>query len=294
LRQVRLRFPPTANIKKILESAKESPLVCTTILARDKASFLETARKAAQLGCDIAELRIDHLKSPSVSLIGKIIDESLLPLIVTNRSARHGGLFAEDREFSRLSLIESSLNFYPAFVDIEYDLPNAKRKELIKKAGKKGVGVICSHHDFSSTPSIAEILDLAARISVTGVAISKLVFVPRDGDEVLRILKAANLLSSSKQMFAVFGMGSVGQMSRAATLLFGSCLIYCSLGRTDNKLGQISLENARSYIASLNTYGWQKIRDRRERLLPILEKELRQNKTVDFRFDPMAALRECD
>ncbi len=224
----RRRFSQTATKDIILDSAKKSPLVCTTILAKSKTEFLRTAMKAARL-CEIAELRIDHLKEPNDSLIKEIIAESPLPLIVTNRSQRDGGLFPKSKESLRISLIESTLELSPAFVDIELELPDENRSKLIQLAEKNNVGVICSHHDFVSTPSSSQILELAKQISETGADMTKLVLMPSNASESLRILEAANIMGKGKNLFAAFGMGESGQITRLASLLFGSCLVYCSL-----------------------------------------------------------------
>ena len=215
------RFSSTASKEIILESAKKSPLICTTILAKNKQEFLRTATKAARL-CDIAELRIDYLKEPTAPLIKEIIAESPLPLIVTNRSQRDGGLFPKSKESLRISLIKSSLEFSPAIVDIELELPNAVRSELIQLAKKNNVGVICSYHDFASTPSIPSVLELAKQISRTEADITKLVFMPSNYNDASRILKAANVMAKGRNLFTVFGMGEKGQITRLATLLFGS------------------------------------------------------------------------
>jgi 3-dehydroquinate dehydratase I len=285
----RRRFSSAATKEIILESAKKRPLVCATILAKNKRAFLRTAMNAARL-CDIAELRIDYLKEPTASLIKKIIAESPLPLIVTNRSLRDGGLFPKSKESLRISLIKSSLEFSPAMVDIELELPGDVRSELIQLAKKNNVGVICSHHDFASTPSIPRVLKLSKQISRTGADITKLVFMPSNHDDASRILKAANVMAKRRNLFTVFGMGDYGQITRLATLLFGSCLVYCTLGRADKKLGQIGVDNARKFINSLESYGHLEKREERARLLKVLGRELRNGEKSDDDFDPIAVL----
>jgi len=171
-------------------------------------------------------------------------------------------------------------------VDIELELPDKNRWKLIRLAKKKKVGVICSHHDFDSTPSVRQILEMAERISGSGADIAKLVFMPSSNRETSRILDAANVLGDGNKMFTVFGMGVKGQITRLASLIFGSCLIYCSLGRSDKKLGQIGVGYAKKYIDSLQFYGWPKIREDRTQLLSILQRELRSAEMIplDMRF----------
>ncbi|MHB2037147.1 MAG: type I 3-dehydroquinate dehydratase [Nitrososphaerales archaeon] len=285
LRSVRRRFSPTATSRTIIESARRFPLVCTTVLAKNKAEFLKTTSKAASLGCDIAELRIDHLNQPDALLIKEIINSSPLPLIITNRSERDGGMFPVSKESLRLSLLEASLDVFPAFVDIELELPKQNRSALIKLARKRNVGVICSHHDFDSTPSTRQILKLAEKIQDTGADIAKLVFMPHHNSDSARILEASKVLGDEKRLFTVFGMGINGQMTRLANLIVGGCLIYCSLGKTDKNLGQISVGFARRYLDPLQARGWSKIRRARANLLSNFQQELKTNKKVSNSLD---------
>jgi 3-dehydroquinate dehydratase I len=285
----RHRFSSTATKETILNYAKKSPLVCTTILAKSKKEFLKTAISAARL-CDIAELRVDYLKEPNTQLIDEIISESPLPLIVTNRSYRDGGLFSKSEESLRVSLIEASLDCSPAFVDIELGLPDEERSKLIRQARRNNVGVICSYHDFVSTPSVTRIVSLGKQISETGADITKLAFMSSDSKDASRILEAANMMSKEENLFALFGMGESGRITRLAGLLFGSCLVYCSLGRADKKLGQIGVGYTKEYVGSLKSYGWPRIKEDRARFFWVLQRELRSGKHVDHRFDPIAAL----
>ena len=91
------------NFRDLVKSARLRPFVCATIFARDKSAFLTAAKKASSIGCELAELRIDHLdERESLAQIHEIIKESPLPLIVTCRSQRDGGAFSLSREERRL------------------------------------------------------------------------------------------------------------------------------------------------------------------------------------------------
>ena len=91
-------------------------------------------------------------------------------------------------------------------------------------------------------------------------------------------------MGKGKNLFTVFGMGENGRITRLATLLFGSCLVYCSLGRADKKLGQIGVVDTRKFIASLESYGQSKIRESRARLLRVLQREPRKGENLDNEF----------
>ena len=290
LRSVRGRFSPTANSRTIIESAKKSPLLCATVLAKNKAEFMKTANRAASLGCDIAELRIDHLNQPNALSIKEIINSSPVPLIITNRSEHEGGMFPVSKESLRLSLLEASLDMFPAFVDIELELPKRNRSALIELARKRNVGVICSHHDFGSTPSTRQILKLAEEIEDTGADIAKLVFMPHHNSDSARILEASKILGDEKRLFTVFGMGANGQVTRLANLIVGGRLIYCSQGRTDKKLGQISIGFARRFLDAFDARGWSKSGQARAMLLSNFQRALKTNKKISNNFDLILTL----
>lgn len=244
----RRRLSSDASKDEILELAENRPLVCATIFAKDKEEFQKNAIKSAKLGCDLVELRIDHLRLKEPGSIEEIIRNSPLPLIVTNRSDRDGGLFPSSKEKIRRSIIQSSIESKPTFVDIEYNISAIQRSNLIQKAWKNGVGVICSHHDFKSTPPLPDILNLFRGISQTGADITKLAFMPKNRTEASRILEATEDSSLHKKKFTIFGMGRFGESTRLSTLLLGSCMVYCSVSGTANRLRQTSVQTARRFV----------------------------------------------
>ncbi|MDG6907291.1 MAG: type I 3-dehydroquinate dehydratase [Nitrososphaerota archaeon] len=254
MNSARRRFSPDATKDDVLEYARETPLVCATIFAKNKTEFLRKAARGASLGCDLVELRIDHLTKKEPSVVGDIIQNSLLPLIVTIRSERDGGLFPKFEESARLSLLNSSLENTPTLIDIEFDLRKKERSKLLNDARKQGVGVICSHHDFNSTPPSASILSRGRAISEFGADIAKQAYMVRNQNDASRIIEGAEAQNLDKKMFTTFGMGHRGRLTRLQTLFSGSCLIYCSIDDSENRLGQIGVKFARKYIDSLKSY----------------------------------------
>ena len=59
------------------------------------------------MGSDIAEFRIDYFNNISSEILNNVINESELPLIVTNRNREDGGMFSGGEDI-RLEVLETS------------------------------------------------------------------------------------------------------------------------------------------------------------------------------------------
>ena len=100
---------------------------------------LETSRKAAEMGADILEIRLDLLGIRDLEIasetIRKIKSETRLPLILTNRSSMEGGKW-QGKEAERTELLKNllSLRDGPDAVDIELSAGRKARDRVIKAA----------------------------------------------------------------------------------------------------------------------------------------------------------------
>lgn len=224
-----------------------------------------------QLGCDVVELRIDHLNENAKSKMLEIVASSPIALIATVRSERDGGAFPSAKEAQRLRLIAEVVESSPAFVDLELDIAPPTRSRLARKARNKHVGVILSHHDFGSTPSSNEMFRIVKSMLRAKPDLAKLAFTPKNPDDVSKILDLAHRLFPSEICYTVFGMGRLGTVTRLGSLLLGGSLIYSSLGRTNPKLGQLDVNNVISYLHNVEYLGWRKVRAMRSRILQALK-----------------------
>ena len=121
----------------------------------------ETSKKAAEMGADVLEIRLDLLGirnlETAAEIIRKVKSETELPVIITNRSRNEGGKW-EGEEAERIGLIKDllSLKNGPDAVDIELSADRDERDNAVKAAKTHGKTVIISAHDFSKTPSSQE------------------------------------------------------------------------------------------------------------------------------------------
>jgi 3-dehydroquinate dehydratase-1 len=252
---------PDHSYKGIVRLMKGRPIICTTITASKAGEFVNMTAAAAKLGTDMAELRIDYLKNHDPKDIKKIITKSQLPLIATLRSKDEGGIFPSGNEKKRISLLYEIIECGPAFIDIEFSINEKQRTELIAIAHDKGVGVICSYHDFKNTPPSKEIINIFKKVSKTGTDVVKLVFTPHTAKDVNNILDSVRLARSDIPS-TIFGMGKAGQPTRILSPVLGSCLTYCAVKvNPASNLAQISVKNTRSIFDSLSKKkSWAAIR----------------------------------
>ena len=144
---------------------------------------LETSKKAAEMGADILEIRLDLLGIRDLEIaaetIRKIKSETGLPVIITNRSSTEGGKW-EGKEAERIGLLTNllSLKDGPDAVDIELSAEREERDRVVKAAKTYGKTVIVSSHDFLKTPSFQEMKTTLEEAFLAGADIAKLAVMP--------------------------------------------------------------------------------------------------------------------
>ena len=199
-------------------------------------SSAETLRTCAatpptEADCDLIEIRLDMIQLPREELRDAAAALKR-PLLFTARHPAEAGQGDLDAA-KRLELLEAHLD-QAALIDIE--LRSAlDMQALIRKAQGRGVHVLGSFHDFSSTPS-AEILngaiEMGIQFRVNAVKLATTLRTPADLANLL------NLLAAPKRVpLSVMGMGALGRASRIALAQSGSLLNYGFLG-TANAPGQ--------------------------------------------------------
>ncbi|MDK2853143.1 MAG: 3-dehydroquinate dehydratase [Thermococcaceae archaeon] len=199
-----------------------------------KAESIDEAIRLIETGtADLYELRVDALKSPEGI-------EKLAPfserLIITVRSKEEGGFREIDNE-ERLVLFKELMDIKPAFVDVEFK--SGIVRDVIELAGKMGVGIIVSYHDFERTPSFKRLKALLDEMrELKGDIIKIVTFAGHYIDNI----KVVRLYEYEKNLIA-FCMGEKGKISRIFSLVL-SPFTYASLGEAAAP-GQLSVEEMR-------------------------------------------------
>ncbi|MGX7107429.1 type I 3-dehydroquinate dehydratase [Hutsoniella sourekii] len=203
------------------------PKIIVPIVATNKADVLDEVKNADQVNCDLIEWRIDHfdqvLEEGAVASLSKEIkSQTQLPLLITFRSKREGGV----KELSD----DGYVNLYHQIIeDGQFDLIDIELfmsgdvMSLIKAAKDKGIKVIMCNHDFDATPAEAEIIHRLTEMEDKGADICKIAVMPNNSDDVLTLLSATNKrYKEANTPLITMSMGQLGMISRVSGEIFGS------------------------------------------------------------------------
>ncbi len=200
---------------------------------------LETSRKAAKMGADLLEIRLDLLGirdlETAAETIRKVKSETELPVILTNRSITEGGKW-EGKEDDRIELLTNllstnliSLKDRPDAVDIELSAGREARDQVIKAAKTCGKTVIVSSHDFSKTPAFQEMKVILEEAFLAGADIAKLAVMPQSRRDVLDLLRITLDAREAGKAVCTIAMGRLGKHTRVIAPFYGSVLTYAAV-----------------------------------------------------------------
>lgn len=187
-------------------------------------------------GADIVELRIDLFDNfdsyrETFSAAKK---KFALPIIATLRSPEEGG---KRKIRDRIALYREVAEFSD-FIDGE--IFSSDIAELVKLTKDKGLGLICSYHNFESTPSSNQLENIYSKGVLLGAHIVKIATMVRKVDDLETLLLFT--MKHKEDMIIVIGMGEKGVPSRIINPIFGSKITYASL-RRQSAPGQLELSD---------------------------------------------------
>lgn len=198
---------------------------------------LETSKKAAEIGADILEIRLDLLgirdRDTAAEIIRKVKSETGLPIIITNRSYIEGGKWG-GQEAERIGLIKDLLTLRdgPDAVDIELSIDEDERDKAVESAKNNGKTVIISFHDFSKTPSFTEMKATLEDAFIAGADIAKLAVMPQSMKNVMDLLRVTLDFGGAGRAICTIAMGDLGKHTRVIAPFYGSVLTYASVENT--------------------------------------------------------------
>jgi len=203
-------------------------LVCVAIAAKAKALDPQTevlaAARQAEAVADVIEIRLDSIPQPD---LGLFMRELYRPLLFTNRPAWEGGSYNGD-ETVRTGLLLDAIAAGAAYVDIEMKTAPALRRQVIVKAREQQTRVIISAHNFTATPSTAELEAIFDEQCASGAHIGKIVTMAHDYTDVLRVLSLQLLAAEKDFPLIAFCMGRAGMISRLASVELGGYMTYAA------------------------------------------------------------------
>lgn len=234
----------------LLAARRERQLVIATALTDGAPSGqARQARLAQQQGAGAAELRADLLADPAQvrAALTAVRAASSLPLLLTYRSATEGGKGAGHGQGYE-DYLASLLQLRPAVAAVDIEMACPASKALVAEAKAGGYDVVGSCHDFTATPSAAQITQKLAQITAAGADITKVAYMPRTAQDVAALRHAAHDFAGAypHQPLIAISMGQLGAPSRTDLV---NCLTFATI--TDGAAsapGQATIAYVRAWL----------------------------------------------
>ena len=234
----------------LLAARRERQLVIATALTDGAPSGqARQARLAQQQGAGAAELRADLLADPAQvrAALTAVRAASSLPLLLTYRSATEGGKGAGHGQGYE-DYLASLLQLRPAVAAVDIEMACPASKALVAEAKAGGYDVVGSCHDFTATPSAAQITQKLAQITAAGADITKVAYMPRTAQDVAALRHAADDFASAypHQPLIAISMGQLGAPSRTDLV---NCLTFATIADgAASAPGQATIAYVRAWL----------------------------------------------
>jgi 3-dehydroquinate dehydratase / shikimate dehydrogenase len=203
-------------------------MLCVTIgRSRHKAMIAEY-QHLAELGADLAELRLDYI-GRHIDLL-RLLKEKFCPVVITCRRREDGGRW-EKSEAERQMILRSAIASGVDFVDLEEDIAGSiPRYGLTKR--------IVSLHNFDETPE--NLPEIHARLAALDADVVKIATLANSFSDCIRMLE---LVKTAQVPTIGLCMGDIGAVTRIMALCYGAPFTYTTL-TAERKIapGQITFE----------------------------------------------------
>lgn len=234
----------------LLAARRERQLVIATALTDAAPSGqAHQARLAQQQGAGALELRADLLADPAQvrAALTAVRAASSLPLLLTYRSTTEGGKGAGHGQGYE-DYLASLLQLRPALAAVDIEMACPASKALVAEAKAGGYDVVGSCHDFTATPSAAQITQKLAQITAAGADITKVAYMPRTAQDVAALRHAAHDFAGAypHQPLIAISMGQLGAPSRTDLV---NCLTFATIADgAASAPGQATIAYVRAWL----------------------------------------------
>ena len=234
----------------LLAARRQRQLVIATALTDGEPSGqAHQAHLAQQQGAGALELRADLLADPAQvrAALTAVRAASSLPLLLTYRSATEGGKGAGHGQGYE-DYLASLLQLHPPVAALDIEMACPASKALVAEAKAGGYDVVGSCHDFTATPSAAQITQKLAQITAAGADVTKVAYMPCDAQDVAALRHAAHDFAGAypHQPLIAISMGQLGAPSRTDLV---NCLTFATI--TDGAAsapGQATIAYVRAWL----------------------------------------------
>jgi 3-dehydroquinate dehydratase type I len=225
--------------------------ICVSITEANVKDAIESIGKAKELGADLIELRMDYLGKLNDGMIGDLIDTVDIPKIATLRKADEGG-FYKGEESGRINFLLTALSFGAQYIDLEVSTDVGWRYEISKACKSDGSKLIVSYHNFNTTPSKEELIDICRNEYAAGADIAKITTMPQSFEDIVKILSVVEHYKNQNKDIIGIAMGKFGKISRVLTSQLGSFLTYASLEKgKESAEGQLTIAEMKEVLKIL-------------------------------------------
>ncbi|OAY35077.1 bifunctional 3-dehydroquinate dehydratase/shikimate dehydrogenase, chloroplastic [Manihot esculenta] len=204
---------------------KNPTMICAPIMADSVDKMIVYLDKAKATGADLAEIRLDSLKSFNPDEDLQILTtRSPLPTLFTYRPIWEGGQYEGD-ETSRLDALRLAMELGADYIDVELQVARQFNDSIRGRKPAK-CKVIVSSHNYQSTASVEELGNLVAKIQAAGADIVKIATTASDIADVARVFQ---ITVHSQVPIIAMVMGERGLISRVLCAKFGGYLTFGTL-----------------------------------------------------------------
>lgn len=228
---------------------ERQPVIATALTDGAPSGQARQARLAQQQGAGALELRADLLADPAQvrAALTAVRAASSLPLLLTYRSTTEGGKGAGHGQGYE-DYLASLLQLRPAVAAVDIEMACPASKALVAEAKAGGYDVVGSCHDFTATPSAAQIAEKLAQITAAGADITKVAYMPRTAQDVAALRHAAHDFAGAypHQPLIAISMGQLGAPSRTDLV---NCLTFATIADgAASAPGQATITHVRAWL----------------------------------------------
>lgn len=176
----------------------------------------------------LAEIRIDLFKQPIAQLIP--IFKSHQNLIITFRNEQN------NHEEKIISIYTTAIDNGVKYIDIDANLPEPIKKELIQRAHNKNTKIILSYHDFTQTPEYNKLNEIVLTLKTQQADIVKIACMAKCYSD------CANMMSlyTKHTNIIAFCIGEIGKITRIVAPIVGAPFTYAGIPGSETAQGQFS------------------------------------------------------
>ena len=209
-----------------INTGAEKNMVMKICVSLGMATLLESLEEVERVGdkADVFEIRLDLMDEP---VVAPFLSQVNIPLLFTNRADWEGGNFNKNEE-DRLAPLVEAIRGNASYVDLELRAPQQSWDRVISAGTQSSTRLICSWHDFKSTPETSELEDTILMMRDSGAHIGKIVTTAHDHLQALRVLNLQEKAAQLDFPLISFAMGEAGRISRIATCALGGYMTYCA------------------------------------------------------------------